>query len=293
LRFCILTHNTASHFVNRAARSFEKLGHKAEVVDFADVRFSVRDGAVRIGFNNDGADIASTFDACLARPLGKKDLSAFMFSINVLSVLSQNGLTVVNNPDAYLLASSKLSQYLVLSDHGLPVPSTESSLDAAELLKSAPGGACLIEKPICGSRGVGIRRVRAGLGPHRAPRAVVLYQQDLTGAGTDIRAFTVGHRVVAAMKRVSSSLAANVSRGGRPERVELDDELVHLAEDASRATGAEIAGTDIMLDRSGRSYILEVNAQPDFIGLETVADVDISSTICEYMIERVVGRGDA
>lgn len=290
MRFCILTHHSASHFVSRTVRSLEKLGHRAEVVDFSDVRFSVRGGVVRIGLDDGGGDIARTFDACLARPLGKRKLSSFMFSINVLSVLSRSGLTVVNDPDAYLLASSKLSQYFALSTHGIPVPVTESSLDAIRLVNSISEGASLIEKPICGSRGVGVRRVRPGLEPYRVPRTVVLYQQDLTGANTDIRAFTVGHRVIASMKRVSSSLAANVSRGGRPEHLELNDELIALAEDASRATGAEIAGVDIMLDREGRPYVLEVNAQPDFIGLEKVTEVDIAMAIADYVVRRGQGR---
>ena len=286
MRFCILTHNTASHFVNRAARQFEKLGHKAEVVDFADVRFSVRDGAVRIGFNNDGADIASTFDACLARPLGKKNLSAFMFSINVLSVLSQNGLTIVNDPTVYVVAASKLSQYLALSEHGLPIPDTISSLDTRKLLDSMQKGTCLIEKPICGSRGLGVRKIHTGDEQFNPPETVSMYQQDLSGTNFDIRVFTVGYKTIAAMKRVSSSLAANVSRGGKPERLDLDEELADLAERASRAIGAEIAGIDIVLDSEGKPYVLEVNAQPDFIGLESVTDADIPSAISEYAVKK-------
>jgi len=280
----------ASHFANRTIRSLERLGQTAEIMNFTDVRFSVREGATKIRLNDGGADVARAFDACLARPLGRKELSTFMFSINVLSALSQGGLPVVNDPSAYLLASSKLSQYLALTLHGLPVPYTESSLDAAGVLKSVSSGTRLVEKPICGSRGIGVRRVSSGPGPLRAQKAVVLYQQDLTRGNTDIRAFTVGHKVVAAMRRVSSSLAANISRGGKPEQVELDDELIRLAEAASRATGAEIAGVDLMLDRDGKPYVLEVNAQPDFIGLERVAEVDVALAISEYVVKRAQDR---
>ena len=290
MRFCILTHNVASHFVDRTSRSFEKLGHTAEVVDFADVRFSVRDGVAKVVLAKDGGDIAGDFDACLARPLGKRELSEFLFSINTLSALSQNGLAVVNDPGAYLLASSKLSQYLALSVRGLPVPSTESSLNPDEVLRSASSGTCLIEKPICGSRGTGVRKVQPGLESRRDLRTVVLYQQYLMTARADIRAFTVGHRVIAAMRRNSSSLAANISRGGRPERVELTDDLIRLAEDASKATGAEISGVDMMLDREGRPYVLEVNAQPDFIGLEKVSEVDVALAISEYVVRRAQSR---
>jgi glutathione synthase/RimK-type ligase-like ATP-grasp enzyme len=139
---------------------------------------------------------------------------------------------------------------------------------------------------ICGSRGLGVRRVHVGDEHHSPPESVSLYQRDLSCTSFDIRVFTVGYRTVAAMKHVSSSLAANVSREGKPERLDLSERLADLAERASRATGAEIAGTDMVIDRKGEPYVLEVNAQPDFIGLETVTDADIPSEISEYVVRR-------
>ncbi|HYA22318.1 MAG TPA: ATP-grasp domain-containing protein [Thermoproteota archaeon] len=290
MRFCILTHNPGSHFVVRVAESFRKHGHEVRVMDFARLTLSIRDGLVHVGWGGEFQDIADSFDACLARPLRRRDLPTLLFSLNALSALSKRGLPVINDPTAYIVAASKLGQYLELSGLGLPVPDTASSLDPVSLLSSMARGTSLIEKPICGSRGSGVRRVHVGDEKYNQPETVSLYQRDLSGMSFDIRVFTVGYESIAAMKRISSCLAANVSRGGRPERIDLSEELADIAQRASKATGAEVAGTDIVIDRGGKPYILEVNAQPDFIGLETVTDVDIPSKISEYVVRRAEER---
>ena len=274
----------------RVAESFREHDQEVRVMDFARLTFSIKDGAIRVGCGDEFPDIVDSFDACLARPLKRRDLPTLLFSLNALSALSKGGLPVINDPMAYVVAASKLGQYLELSRAGLPLPDTVSSLDAGRLLGSVQRGTYLVEKPICGSRGKGVRRVHAGDERHNPPETVSLYQQDLSGMSFDIRVFTVGYKVVAGMKRVSSSLTTNVSRGGKPERIALDKELADLAERASKATGAEVAGTDIVIDRGGRPYILEVNAQPDFIGLETVTDADIASEISEYAVKRAEER---
>jgi [lysine-biosynthesis-protein LysW]--L-2-aminoadipate ligase len=286
LRFGILTHNPGSHFIIRVVRSFERYGHEVRVMNFSHLRLHVNRGSISVENGDEFPDIADSFDACLARPLSRRELPTLLFSVNALSALSKRGLPVINDPTDYVVAASKLGQYLALSEHGLPVPDTVSSLDAARLLGSMQKGTYLVEKPICGSRGLGVRRVLVGDEQYNPPEVVSLYQRDLSGTRFDIRVFTVGYRTVAAMKRASSSLATNVSRGGKPERLDLGEELADLTERASRATGAEIAGTDIVIDGEGEPYVLEVNAQPDFIGLETVTDADIPSEISEYVVRR-------
>lgn len=286
MRFCILTHNPSSHFVGRVADSLDRSGHGVSAIRFEDVRLTVQNGNASV--EHGPSNIAGTFDACLARPIGERKLATFMFCMNVLSTICGSGTPVVNAPSAYVASASKLGQYALLSEGRVPVPYTVSSLDSAGLLASFPSGMVMIEKPICGSRGVGVRRLQTGHRGIKASRGVVLYQEDLSGRDYDIRAFTVGYKVVAAMKRVSPSLRTNISRGGRPEPIDLDGELVSLAERASRLIGAEVAGVDIILGKDGRPYVLEVNSQPDFIGLETVSKVDIASAISDYMVKLAV-----
>jgi ribosomal protein S6--L-glutamate ligase len=109
-------------------------------------------------------------------------------------------------------------------------------------------------------------------------------------AGTDIRAFVVGGRVVASMKRQSldDDFRSNLHKGGEGTTVKLTEEERKMAIKAARAMGLNIAGVDMM--RSSRGpLILEVNASPGF-GIEKVTGRDVATPIIEY-IERNAKRG--
>ena len=101
-------------------------------------------------------------------------------------------------------------------------------------------------------------------------------------SGTDIRAFVVGNRVVAAMERTApdGEFRSNVHRGGRIEKVALTNEEMNIVTEASNILGLSVAGVDLM--RSDRGpLILEVNSSPGLQGIESssngnVADESIS-----------------
>lgn len=103
----------------------------------------------------------------------------------------------------------------------------------------------------------------------------------------DIRVFTVGYKAIGAMKRIpkQGEFRSNISQGGRGESFPLDKnpQLQNLAEKASKVTRTEIAGVDIILDKNtGTAYILEVNASPQFEGLEKYTGVNAAEEIIKY-----------
>ena len=102
-------------------------------------------------------------------------------------------------------------------------------------------------------------------------------------AGTDIRAFVVGGRVVASMKRQSldDDFRSNLHKGGEGTAIKLTEEERKMAVKAARAMGLNIAGVDLM--RSARGpLVLEVNASPGF-GIEKVTGRDVATPIIEYI----------
>ena len=102
-------------------------------------------------------------------------------------------------------------------------------------------------------------------------------------AGTDIRAFVVGGRVVASMKRQSldDDFRSNLHKGGEGTVVKLTDEERKMAIKAAKAMGLNVAGVDMM--RSSRGpLILEVNASPGF-GIEKVTGRDVATPIIEFV----------
>lgn len=106
----------------------------------------------------------------------------------------------------------------------------------------------------------------------------------------DIRIFTVGYKAIGGMRRIpkEGDFRSNISIGGTGEPFDLDKNsaIIGLAEKASRLTGFEIAGVDIIIDKNtGKPYILEVNYGPGFKGLEKYTGLNVAGKIIEYFEE--------
>ncbi|NLA81112.1 MAG: RimK family alpha-L-glutamate ligase, partial [Chloroflexi bacterium] len=126
-----------------------------------------------------------------------------------------------------------------------------------------------------------------------ALQAFYLYNEDGTNillqeyieesAGTDIRAFVVGSRVVASMQRKSldDDFRSNLHKGGEGTKIKLTDEEKKIAVKAARAMGLQIAGVDLMRSKRG-PLVLEVNASPGF-GIEKITGRNVAAKIIDYV----------
>src|SRR5690606_6058530 len=102
-------------------------------------------------------------------------------------------------------------------------------------------------------------------------------------AGTDIRAFVVGGKVVASMQRQSldDDFRSNLHQGGEGSMIKLTDEERKTAQKAAKAMGLPICGVDMMRSERG-PLVLEVNASPGF-GIEKVTGRNVAAKIIEYV----------
>lgn len=117
---------------------------------------------------------------------------------------------------------------------------------------------------------------------------IILVQAYVAEAeGSDYRAFVLGDRVVAAMKRTAKpgDFRSNISIGGAGEKVILKEEEQKLAVRASQALGLQMCGVDILRAKSG-PLIMELNANPGFVGLSRVSGVNIAGEIVKYAVSR-------
>ena len=98
--------------------------------------------------------------------------------------------------------------------------------------------------------------------------------------GRDIRAFVVGGRVVAAMRRTSQrgEFRANIHRGGKGQRLSLPRAYSRLAVRAATLMGLEVAGVDMLETRQG-PMVLEVNSSPGLEGIERYTGTNVASAI--------------
>jgi tetrahydromethanopterin:alpha-L-glutamate ligase len=219
--------------------------------------------------------------------------------LGVLHALERLGARVVNAPRAIEACVDKSKTSFLIARAGIPTPSTwtlESPEHARALVRREIGTGPLVLKPLFGAQGKGLRLLRT-VEDLPAPEAVagVYYLQrfmpTLNGDFRDFRVFVAGARAVATMMRRSKTWITNVKQGGEPEAVTHDAELERLALAAARATGAEIAGVDIIVGSNG-PHVLEVNSMPAWSGLQRVTRADIADAIADHILNRIEREPD-
>src|SRR5205823_550138 len=174
-----------------------------------------------------------------------------------------------------------------LAAAGLPVPVTCVCQDTDAALEAfASLGGDIILKPLFGSEGRGMMRITDPDLAWRTFRTLerlqcVLYlQRTIQHPGWDLRAFVIGGKVIAAMRRRSQGgWRTNVAQGGTGEPVRLTDEEEALAVRAAEVVGATVAGVDLLPGPEGERYLLEVNAVPGWRALAPLTGVDVAARL--------------
>ena len=237
------------------------------------------------------------FDALLVRTMPQGSLEQVVFRMDALARLAAAGPLIVNPPRSIEIAVDKFLTSALLVAAGLDHPPTIAcqTADDAMLAFETLGGDVVV-KPLFGGEGRGIARVNDEAIALRvfktlAPLGSVLYlQQFIPHDGYDLRVFLLGARAFG-MKRVNATdWRTNVSRGATTEPAELDAELVDLARRAATATGAMMAGVDILTGRDGRRYVIEVNAVPGWQALSRTLNVDVAAMVLDELALRTERR---
>jgi RimK family alpha-L-glutamate ligase len=234
-------------------------------------------------------DIQKDLDVLLVRPIGRGSLEELVFRMDILYRLERLGFRVINSPESIEHCVDKYDTLAILEENGIPVPKTAVTENVDEALEAFSDlGSDVVVKPIFGSRGVGATRI---IDPEIAATALaavsfhhgVAYIQEFVNHGySDIRAFVVGKRVVASMRRVAKSWKTNYSQGARPEPFEVDHTLEETAVKSARSIDCEIAGIDI-LEGSDGPVVVDINSQPGWRGLQSVTTVNIADEIVDFV----------
>jgi RimK family alpha-L-glutamate ligase len=234
--------------------------------------------------------LLNELEALLVRPIGRGSLEELVFRMDLLYRLQRLGMYVVNPPEAIEHCVDKYDILAILEENGVPVPRTAVTENVASALKAFDElGGDVVVKPIFGSRGIGATRIKDTEVASTVFRAItfyhgVVYLQEFVEHGfSDIRAFIVGERVVAAMRRVAEDWKTNYSQGARPEPIKLDHALEDLAVKSARLIECKIAGVDI-LESSKGPVVVEVNSQPGWKGLQSVTKNIIADDVVGFVM---------
>jgi ribosomal protein S6--L-glutamate ligase len=287
MRLAILSGGSGWH-VQDLLRAAGLLGIQAEAVDFRAVSATLPSGR----------DLLESFDAVLVRTMPPGSLEQVIFRMDVLHRLQSRNVVVLNPP---LAVEGCVDKYLTsarLAAAGLPVPRTivcqraDAALEAFEQL-----GGDVVIKPLFGSEGRGMMRIDDPELAWRTFRtlerqqAVLYLQEFIHHPGWDLRAFVIGGRILASMRRrAADDWRTNVAQGGRAELVELTSDQQALALKAASVLNVPLAGIDLLPGPDGQCYVLEVNAVPGWRALSVVTGIDVASSILKFVQESVKHR---
>ena len=290
MKIGIVTRNPNSYSSTQLQEALKKRG-------IPHVCFSFPQIIAHVGFKpfvkSGNLSLSEELDCLIIRPIGRGSLEELVFRMDVLYRLRRLGLYVINPPEAIEHCVDKYDILTILEENGLPVPRTAVTENTDEALTAfGELGGDVVVKPVFGSRGVGATRINDPEVASTAFKAIrfyhgVIYLQEFVRHGfSDIRAFVVGNRVVAAMRRVAQDWKTNYSQGARPAAISIDESLEEIAVKSAELVECKIAGVDI-LESSKGPVVVEVNSQPGWKGLQSVTRVKIADEILDFLLSEL------
>lgn len=292
MKIAILSRNPKLYSTQRIVDAARMRGHTVRVLD--PLRCYMRIAVGDLAIHYKGREVGHV-DAVIPR-IGA---SVTFYGTAVLRQFEMLGVHALNGSDAILRARDKLRCHQLLAQQGIGMPRTvfgdnpDDTADLLNLLGKPPHVIKLVE----GTQGTGVvlaekaSASRSVIEAFRGLYANFLVQEFIAEAkGADLRAFVIGRKVVAAMRRQAKpgEFRSNLHRGGSAERVELTAREVDTAVRAAAVLGLGVAGVDMLRSKHG-PLVLEVNSSPGLEGIEAATGVDVAGAMIEY-IERQLER---
>jgi ribosomal protein S6--L-glutamate ligase len=276
--------------IRRLRDAIKKLGHIPVIYKVEKCQMFFDNRKAEILYNNEsvkGCDVLiPRIDFC----------DGIDLEISIIKQFQLMGIPVINKYMPIARAKNKLRTLQMLTKNKIPVPPT-IVIRRFEYLDEAVrkvGGYPVIVKTPFGTEGREVVIIESRRSLYSA--LDILWRQSFSGilliqeyvaeaAGSDYRAFVVGDKVVAAMKRTAKSgdFRSNLSLGGNAVSVKLTEQEESLAIKATKVLGLDICGVDILRSAKG-PVIMEMNANPGLIGITKITGVDVSAGIIRYAV---------
>jgi RimK family alpha-L-glutamate ligase len=288
VRIPILSARSGWH-VDELRRAFAERGHEAVELRYEDIvaefgsRRSVTAGGVAL----------NECPIVLPRIIPDGTLEQLILRVDLLHALEDCEVSVINSASAIERTVNKARTTAILEAAGLPTPETVVCETVEQAMAAFRRLGDVILKPLFGSMGLGMLRLREEEMAWRAFHAVariggVFYlQKTIDHGGCDVRAFVIGDRVLAAIERRADGWCTSVARGATPIPIVLDAHREQLAIAAAKAVGADYAGVDLITDRDGTTYVIEVNGIPGWRGLQQATGIDVAGAIADFTVNRL------
>lgn len=286
MKIAILSRDSTLYSSVRLMAAATERGHQARVLDPTHCYMNITDMKPSIHYQ--GENLAE-YDAVIPR-IGA---SLTFFGTAVLRQFEVMNTFVLNKADAITRSRDKLASSQLLARKGIDLPITAfaHNPDNIDDLISEVGGAPLVIKIVEGSQGIGVvlaetdNAARSVIQAFMGLNANIMVQEFVKeAAGSDIRCFVIGDKVVAAMKRqgAEGEFRSNLHRGGSASAVKLTPQERAIAVRAAKVMGLNVCGVDLLRSNRG-PLVMEVNSSPGLEGIEKTSGKDIASLMIEFI----------
>lgn len=295
MKIAILSNGPGNYSTRRLKEVAKARGHEVKVIKYRECYASIEQSNPTVSYRGKSLEY---YDAIIPR------IASYMtrYGTAIVRQLEMQGMYSISSSIAINRTRDKLRSMQLLSKAGVAIPKTVFSRNTADIdsLIEMIGGVPVIIKLARGTHGNGVVLAETKRMAKFALQALYLHNEDGTNillqefikesAGTDIRVFVVGGRVVASMKRQSldDDFRSNLHKGGEGISIKLTEEERKMAVKAAKAMGLNVAGVDMMRSNRG-PLVLEVNASPGF-DIEKVTGRDVATPIIEYIEQNAKRR---
>ncbi len=293
MRIAILSKGSANYSTKRLKSVAIARGHDAKVINYAQCYVSIEKNQPVIRYRGKSLE---GFEAIIPRIAQ----SYTKYGTAMVRQFESRGAFTTASSIAIVRSRDKLRAYQILAKAGVAIPKTVFARETAnfEDVISLAGGTPLIIKVARGTHGNGVvlaetpKAAKAVMQAFYVEGVSFLVQEFIKeSAGEDIRAFVVGGRVVASIKRQSldDDFRSNTHQGGVGSLVKLTTEEKKTAIRAAKVMGLPICGVDMMRSAQG-PLVLEVNSSASLQTPELITGRDVASKIIEYIEQNAKRR---
>ena len=291
MKIYLLSVSGKLYSTQRIFNEASRRGHYIRIVDHMKCSLFFEKGAPKIYFNQE--KIGDFVDAIIPR-IGA---SFTEHGVSIVNQFEKNGVFNSASALGIIRSRNKLLTLQHLAKHNIPFPKTIYSKNKATLknqLDLLSGEKCII-KFLEGTHGLGVMLAESKKSAisiietmHSLQRPVLIQEFVEEAKGEDLRAYVVGNKVVASMKRSSNGtdFRSNVHRGGSATPIKLTDEEKEIAIKCAQSLGLHVAGIDLIRSNNG-PLVIEANSSAGLEGIEGATKVNIAGEIIKYLERNV------
>lgn len=271
------------------AQAFARRGWQALMVSLDSCHVSIVNQVVQVHIPS--LQFASPM--AFVRGVAAGSTQQIISRMNLLHTLQRQGMVIYNSGRAIEITVDKNLTSQLLAEQGVATPDTwvceHRNVAHAVMSQQLSLGQPLVIKPLFGSQGKGVRLIEH---PHQfaLPQDPfvdgVYYLQQKIDCGPyqhDYRVFVVRGEPIAVMRRQGEGWLHNVARGAQCSPCQEVD-VAEIGVRAAQAIGIAYAGVDVMRDKHGKLWVIEVNSIPAWRGLQSITPFDIADVLVDDLL---------